>query len=124
MHNVFLLRQSYDDDESMGACAPTRLMIYIFDSFSLDTGYLRGVSHPEFNLSLSASQPLKSIVRMCQMPDNFTSHRRLFSLLVHCTAYISVEYVCPVASLSEQATANHVNASLGIQIGTMSRREF
>ena len=50
-----LLRQSYDDDESMGACAPTRLMIYIiFDSFSLNTGYLRRVSHPEFNLSLSA----------------------------------------------------------------------
>ena len=94
-----LLRQSYDDDELVDACAPTRLMIYIFDFFSLDTG-----GHCIRN-SISALEVKlwKSILRMCQIADQFSPFeiaRSLSSLLVLVlrTLYISVVWqVCSQA---------------------------
>lgn len=61
---------------------------------------------------------MKSILRMCQMPD-------LFSTTLVCIQRMYQLNLCGESfASSEQATANNVNASLGIQIGTMSRREF
>lgn len=58
------------------------------------------------------------------MPDNLSPPEFVLSTCAKYTVHFIYQLCGESFASSEQATANNVNASLGIQIGTMSRREF